>query len=63
MKAYVNEKCIGCGLCVSLCGEVFSMEDTPLATAITENVPPSAEAMVIEAKTNCPSVAIETTGH
>ena len=63
MKAYVNEKCIGCGLCVTLCGDVFSMEDSGLAKAIPENVPPSTEAMVIEAKTNCPAIAIETTGH
>lgn len=63
MKAYVNEKCIGCGLCVTLCGEVFSMEDNGLAKAVNDHVPPSTEAMVIEAKTNCPAVAIETTGH
>lgn len=63
MQAFVNEKCIGCGLCVTLCEEVFTMDDNGLAKAIPEDVPPSTEAMVIEAKTNCPAVAIETKGH
>ena len=63
MRAYVNRKCIGCGLCATLCGDLFSMEGQDMAKAIPENVPPSAEAMVIEAKSNCPAVAIETRGH
>lgn len=25
MKAIVNESCIGCGLCIGACGQVFTM--------------------------------------
>ncbi|MGN0508545.1 MAG: ferredoxin, partial [Ruminococcus sp.] len=33
MKAEVNENCIGCGLCNSICPEVFTMTDEGVATA------------------------------
>ena len=39
MKYYVNENCIGCGLCESVCPEVFSLSDDGVAVAISEDVP------------------------
>lgn len=60
MKALVNENCIGCGLCVTICPDVFAMQDSGVAKASQENVPNDGEDMVIEAKTNCPATAIET---
>lgn len=61
MKAYVNENCIGCGLCTTICPDVFVMLDSGVAKASDENVPDDGKDMVIEAKTNCPATAIETT--
>lgn len=36
MNAKVNENCIGCGLCNSICPQVFTMTDEGVATAKTE---------------------------
>ena len=33
MKFHVNADCIGCGLCVSTCPEVFTMTDGGTAAA------------------------------
>lgn len=63
MRAYVNHKCTGCGFCISICPDVFFENQNGTARASFELVPPDAEMMVIEARTNCPVIAIETTGH
>lgn len=42
MKYYVNENCIGCGLCESVCPEVFSLSDEGVAVAISKDVPEEA---------------------
>ena len=58
MTAYVNEKCIACGLCVSICPEVFEMTEGNVALASGE-VLPELETTVQEAADNCPVSAIE----
>lgn len=58
MTAHVNEECIGCGLCVNICPEVFSMTDSGVAQA-SSNVPAEQEGLVREAAESCPSDAIE----
>ena len=58
MTAYVNENCIGCGLCTSICPEVFSMTDENVAIADGE-ISPEKESTVQEAADSCPVSAIE----
>lgn len=58
MKAKVNEGCIACGMCVSLCPEVFRFNDEGLAEAytdITEETMEEAE----NARDNCPVSVID----
>ena len=59
MKYFVNDGCIGCGLCAGTCPEVFSMSDEGVAVAIDTDVPEEALDTVAEAKDNCPASAIE----
>ncbi len=61
MRAYVNSNCTGCGFCISVCPDVFFENKNKTARASAEHIPNDAEVMVIEAKNNCPAVAIETT--
>ncbi|MHC1683850.1 MAG: ferredoxin [Clostridiaceae bacterium] len=59
MKAIVDkETCIGCGLCPSLCPEVFEMEDDGKAGAIVDDVPGDAESGAKESADSCPVNAI-----
>lgn len=61
MKAFVDkDTCIGCGLCPSICGEVFSMDDDEKAVAITSDVPEELEDDTNEAAASCPVEAITT---
>lgn len=60
MKAYVNENCIGCGMCAGSCPEVFQMNDAGVAEAITDSVPAELESTVFDAIDNCPVQAIES---
>lgn len=57
MLAHVNENCIGCGLCVGLCPEVFTMSEVGLAIGS----PVAAEHLELarEAADSCPVDAIE----
>ena len=59
MKYVVNDGCIGCGLCVATCPEVFSMSDEGVAVAIETEVPEKTLDAAAEAKDNCPVSAIE----
>ena len=60
MKFEVNERCIGCGLCVSLCPEVFEMLDTGIAHAKSKAEGESIISLALEAKESCPVEAIES---
>ena len=59
MKYFVNDACIGCGLCTGTCPEVFSMSDAGVAVAIEAEVPEGALDSAAEAKDGCPVGAIE----
>ena len=52
-----KDVCIGCGLCTSICGDVFQLEDDGKAFASNENIA-SLEDDAIEAKESCPVEAI-----
>lgn len=58
MTAYVNENCIGCGMCAGICPEVFSMTDENVAVASGEILSEQEEA-VQDAAASCPVSAIE----
>ena len=58
--AYVNpDTCIGCGVCVGMCPDVFELGDDSLAHAISGPVPPSLTADAESARFACPVSAID----
>lgn len=58
MKAKVDaEACIGCGVCVNICPDVFEMKDDK-AVAYVAVVPTEAENSCQEAADSCPVTAI-----
>jgi len=56
MKYYVNENCIGCGLCVNTCPEVFEMTDEGVAKAMNISTDMDEAQEALE---GCPVDAIE----
>ena len=54
MTSVDKNKCIGCGLCVQICGESFEMGDDGKAKVKTQKESPCIE----EAITSCPVSAI-----
>lgn len=59
MKAYVDkDECISCGLCESLCPEVFEMDDDGKAVAIDEELDDEKLECANEAAAECPTEAI-----
>ena len=56
MKATVNENCIACGLCIGICGEIFTMGGDGFAhgSNFDKGLLPAAE----EARDSCPVSAI-----
>ena len=60
MKFRVNENCIGCGLCVSICPQVFIMGDDGTAQAEAGEISPAFENGAQLAQSDCPVDAIES---
>lgn len=59
MKAIVDrETCIGCGLCESICPEVFELDGENIAAVMVDMIPQEAEDAAIEAQDECPVSAI-----
>ena len=58
VNVHVNENCIGCGLCVNMCGSVFLMTEEGVAAARDE-IFPEQEGQVQGAAESCPVNAIE----
>lgn len=59
MKAVVDkDACISCGLCPSICPEVFEMEDDGKAGVTSDVVPKEVEDSAKEAESSCPTSAI-----
>lgn len=60
MKAFVDkDTCIGCGLCPSICPDVFAMDDEDgKATSIVDSIPDELNDDAEEAASSCPVEAI-----
>lgn len=63
MKVKIDEnKCIGCGSCVSLTdSKIFDFNDDGLAQAVVDKVEKEDEEVVLDAINYCPTAAIEKT--
>lgn len=60
MKATVDKHlCLGCGICVDVCPEVFEMDDDNKAQAKVNPIPPETEGNCREAADQCPESAIK----
>ncbi len=59
MKFFVNNNCIGCGLCAGVCPEVFEMTDSGVAQATEDEVPEALHESAQDAMAGCPVAAIE----
>ena len=60
MNLKVNQdKCIGCGQCVSICKDVFNFNDDGLAEVIETPVKEEHIEDATNAKESCPTEAIE----
>ena len=55
MTAYVNENCIGCGMCASICPEVFQMTYENVALADGEILPEHEDAAKEAAQSATPA--------
>ncbi len=62
MNVHVNENCIGCGLCVNMCGSVFLMTEEGVAAARDE-IFPELEGLVLVAAVSGPVNPIEILHH
>lgn len=59
MKANVDkDTCIGCGLCPSICDEVFEMDDDGKAHVKVDEVPEGCNDEAKDAESSCPVNAI-----
>ena len=59
MKAMLDRSgCISCGLCPSICPEVFRMADDGIAEVYREDVPAELEVSAKDAQDSCPVAVI-----
>jgi ferredoxin len=59
MKVFVDpDTCMGCGICVGIAPDVFSLGAEPYATVNLNPVPAKLEADVRDAADQCPEEAI-----
>lgn len=59
MKSYVDkDTCIGCGLCPTICPQVFEMDDDGKAVAADEEISETLIDSAREAEESCPVAAI-----
>ena len=54
-----GDLCSGCGVCESICPEVFEMNDEGKASVKADPVPAAAEDSCKEALDGCPSGALQ----
>lgn len=59
MKYFVNESCIGCGMCNGICPHVFQMNAEGFAEAVNEAVNEADASDAEDAMNGCPVGAIE----
>lgn len=59
MKYYVNSDCIGCGLCASICPEIFELNGDGIAQAKDVEAIQDVQTLAEEAMESCPTSAIE----
>lgn len=60
MKVKVNkDKCISCGACMSVAGDLFQFDDEGFSCAVKEEVAKNDEEEVKTAAQVCPTEAIE----
>lgn len=59
MRYFVNDPCIGCGMCASTCPAVFRINDEGTAEANEKDVETAFETEAKEAMNGCPVSAIE----
>lgn len=63
MRAFVDkDTCIGCAMCVSMCENVFSMNDEGVSVAIETEISADDINDAEEAKDSCPVDAISIEG-
>ncbi|HWQ89105.1 MAG TPA: ferredoxin [Desulfitobacteriaceae bacterium] len=59
MKAAVDKKtCVGCALCVTICPDLFTLDDNNKAAVVVEAVPLQSEECAKAAELGCPVSAI-----
>ncbi len=59
MRVYVNQDCVGCGMCHDVCPEVFYMTGAGTAAAVEADVPPAEMENTKTAMEGCPVDAIQ----
>lgn len=59
MKALVDrDLCISCGLCETICDQVFQLDDECIATPVVDEIPAKQESNAKRAMKQCPVKAI-----
>jgi ferredoxin len=59
MKAEVDrDACISCGLCVTVCPDVFDLDEESISIVLVDPIPEEFEDCAKEAEDGCPTDAI-----